>query len=203
MRNIACMLLVLWEISSPANAQPAQEAPAIPVGVITAERKPVTKSQDFVGRVEAVERVEVKARITGYLEKVAFKEGDLIKEGAPLYSIEKGLFEAAVGQAEGALEKNKAAKTLTEVQLQRAEELLAKGSGTRLPAIRRLPPMKRPKVRFSSTRPICRRPGSTSAIPKLCLRLRARSARPTLPKAMSFHRKRARLLLSSARIRCM
>ncbi len=95
--------------------------------MVTAERKPVTRSQDFVGRVEAVQRVEVRARITGYLEKVAFKEGDLIKEGAPLYSIEKGLFEAAVGQAEGALEKDKAAKALTEIQLQRAEELLVKG----------------------------------------------------------------------------
>ena len=100
--------------------------------MVTAERKPVTKSQDFVGRVEAVQRVEVKARITGYLENVAFKEGDLIKEGTPLYSIEKGLFEAAVGQAEGALEKDKAAKTLTEVQLQRAEELFGKGSGTQV-----------------------------------------------------------------------
>jgi membrane fusion protein (multidrug efflux system) len=130
MRNIAFMLLALWGISSPAGAQPAQETPTIPVGVVTAERKAVTKSQDFVGRVEAVQRVEVRARITGFLEKVAFKEGDLIKEGAPLYSIEKGLFEAAVGQAEGALEKDKAAKALTEIQLQRAEELLSKGSGT-------------------------------------------------------------------------
>ena len=149
MRKIACMLLALWGISSPANAQPAQEPAAIPVGVVTAERKPVTKSQDFVGRVEAVQRVEVKARITGYLENVAFKEGDLIKEGAPLYSIEKGLFEAAVGQAEGALEKDKAAKALTEVQLQRAEELLAKAPEPRLPATRRSPPMNRPRVRFS------------------------------------------------------
>jgi membrane fusion protein (multidrug efflux system) len=134
MRNFAYILLALSTsvILFPANAQPAQDTPAIPVGVVTAERKPVTKSQDFVGRVEAVQRVEVRARITGYLEKVAFKEGDLIKEGAPLYSIEKGLFEAAVGQAEGALEKDKAAKTLTEVQLQRAEELLGKGSGTQV-----------------------------------------------------------------------
>jgi membrane fusion protein, multidrug efflux system len=132
MRKIACLLLALWGISSPANAQSAQEPAAVPVGVVTAERKPVTKTLDFVGRVEAVQRVEVKARITGYLENVAFKEGDLIKEGAPLYSIEKGLFEAAVGQAEGALEKDKAAKTLTEVQLQRAEELVGKGSGTQV-----------------------------------------------------------------------
>ena len=79
-----------------------------------------------------VQRVEVKARIAGYLEKVAFKEGDLIKAGTALYSIERGLFEAAVGQAEGALAKDKAAKTLTEVQLQRAEDLLAKQSGTQV-----------------------------------------------------------------------
>jgi membrane fusion protein (multidrug efflux system) len=132
MRRIACILLALWGISSPANAQSGQETAAIPVGVVTADRKPVTSTLDFVGRVEAVQRVEVKARITGYLEKVDFKEGDLIKEGTSLYSIEKGLFEAAVGQAEGALEKDKAAKTLTEVQLQRAEDLLSKGSGTQV-----------------------------------------------------------------------
>ena len=130
MRKVVFVLLVLLGIPSLASAQSAQQEVAIPVGVVAAERKSVTKSQDFVGRVEAVERVEVKARITGYLDKVAFKEGDLIKEGAPLYSIEKGLFEAAVGQAEGALEKDKAAKTLSEIQLQRAEELFAKGSGT-------------------------------------------------------------------------
>jgi membrane fusion protein (multidrug efflux system) len=130
MRMIACMLLALLGISSPVNAQPAQQPAAIPVGVVTAERKPVTKTLDFVGRVDAVQRVEVKVRITGYLEGVLFKEGDLIKEGAPLYSIEKGLFEAAVEQAEGQLERSKAAKILTEVQLQRAEELLAKSSGT-------------------------------------------------------------------------
>ena len=130
MRVIACVLLVLSGISSSANAQSAQAPAAIPVGVVTAERKPVTKTLDFVGRVEAVQRVEVKARITGYLEDIAFKEGDLIKEGAPLYGIEKGLLQAAVEQAEGELTKSKAAKVLTEVQLQRAEELLAKGSGT-------------------------------------------------------------------------
>jgi membrane fusion protein (multidrug efflux system) len=129
MRKIACMLLLLG-IASSVNAQPTQAPAAIPVGVVTAERKPVTKALDFVGRVQAVNRVEIRARVTGYLEEVRFKEGDLIKESAPLYSIEKGLFEAAVGQAEGALERSKSNKTLTEVQLQRAEDLLAKNAGT-------------------------------------------------------------------------
>jgi membrane fusion protein (multidrug efflux system) len=84
----------------------------------------------LVGRVEAVERVEIRARVTGYLEEVLFKEGDLVKEGAPLYRIEKGLFEAAVASAEAAVERSKAAKVLTDLQLRRAQELLDKNSGT-------------------------------------------------------------------------
>jgi membrane fusion protein, multidrug efflux system len=130
MRVLICVVLLMAGLNVPAGAQTSQPPPAVPVGVVTAELKPVTKGLDFVGRVEAIDRVEVRARVTGYLEGILFKEGDLIKEGAPLYSIEKGLFEAAVGQADGALERSKAAKILTEVQLQRAEELLAKSSGT-------------------------------------------------------------------------
>jgi membrane fusion protein (multidrug efflux system) len=125
-------VILLSGATSGLFAQSNPGATAVPVGIVTAEKKPVTKSLDFVGRVDAVQRVEIKARVTGYLEKVLFKEGDLIKEGTELYSIEKGLFEAAVGQAEGALEKDKAAKTLTVIQLQRAEELLAKQSGTQV-----------------------------------------------------------------------
>ncbi len=130
MRVIVSLLLLQIGMPAAALAQSAQAPAAIPVQVITAEKKPVTKTLDLVGRVEAIQRVEVRARITGYLEDVLFKEGDPIKEGAPLYKIEQGLFEAAVGQAQGALEKDQAAKKLTEVQLQRAEELLQKQAGT-------------------------------------------------------------------------
>jgi membrane fusion protein, multidrug efflux system len=132
MRKFVAAALILFGASSQPCAQSSQAPAAVPVSVVAAERQPVTKSLEFVGRVEAVQRVEVKARVTGYLEKIWFKEGELIKEGAPLYTIEKGLFEAAVGQAEGALEKDKAAKTLTVVQLRRAEELLAKQAGTQV-----------------------------------------------------------------------
>ena len=113
----------------PAYAQQAAP-PTIAVGVVTAERKPVTQSLDFVGRVEAINRVQIKARVTGFLEQVLFKEGDTIKEGAQLYQIEKGQFEAAVKQAKGALERSKSAKVLTVIQLERAVDLLEKNSGT-------------------------------------------------------------------------
>ena len=109
-----------------ANAQ--QAAP--PVGTVYAERKPVAQTRDFVGRIEAVDRVVIQARVKGYLDAVLFKEGDFVKKGDALFRIEKGLFQAAVEQAQGALERTKAAKVLTAIQLGRAEELLAKLAGT-------------------------------------------------------------------------
>jgi membrane fusion protein (multidrug efflux system) len=121
--------LVVFLLNSPAVAQ-QQPTTAVPVGVAKAERRPIAQSGEYVGRVEAVSRVEIRARITGFLETVLFKEGDLIKEGAPLYRIEKGLFEAQVRQAEGALERSKAAKALSALQLSRAEDLVQKEAGT-------------------------------------------------------------------------
>ncbi|MBO0757197.1 MAG: efflux RND transporter periplasmic adaptor subunit, partial [Bradyrhizobiaceae bacterium] len=102
----------------------------VSVGTVAASKRPIAESQDFVGRVEAINRVDVRARVTGFLEAVLFKEGDLVKEGAPLYNIERGLFQAAVEQAQGALEKSKANKILTRVQRQRAEELAQRQTGT-------------------------------------------------------------------------
>jgi membrane fusion protein, multidrug efflux system len=121
--------VIFLNVITSAHAQ--QNPPtAIAVGTVAAERQAIARSGVFVGRVEAVQRVEVRARVTGYLEEVLFKEGDLIKEGTPLYRIEKGLFEAAVTAAEAAIERSKAAKILTELQLRRAQELLDKNSGT-------------------------------------------------------------------------
>src|SRR5262249_8509879 len=107
----------------------AQQTPQS-VGTVYAERKDIAKSLEFVGRVEAIDRVAVHARVKGYLESVLFKEGDAVKKNDPLYQIEKGQFQAAVEEAQGALERAKAAKVLSEVELQRKEELLSKQAGT-------------------------------------------------------------------------
>jgi membrane fusion protein (multidrug efflux system) len=129
MRIAICAAVLAGGLILPADAQQTQPV-AVPVGVVKAEKKPIAQSLDFVGRVEAVDRVEVRARVTGYLEAVLFKEGDAIAAGAPLYRIEHGLFQAAVEQAQGALERSRAAKTLSEIQLQRAEDLVQKEAGT-------------------------------------------------------------------------
>src|SRR3984957_13967460 len=129
MRLAICAVLAICGFCLPAHAQQGEPA-AVSVSTVAAERRPIAKTLGFVGRIEAVNRVEIRARVTGVLEEVLFNEGDSIKEGAPLYRIEKGLFQAAVEQAQGALERSKAAKVLTVVQLQRAEDLLAKNAGT-------------------------------------------------------------------------
>ena len=73
----------------PLTALPAhaQQGP-IPVGVVAAELKPVADAMEFVGRVEAPERVDIRARVKAMLEAVLFKDGETVKEGQPLYRIE-------------------------------------------------------------------------------------------------------------------
>jgi membrane fusion protein, multidrug efflux system len=115
---------------SPHVAARAETPAAIPVGTVVAARKPLTPSEEFVGRIEAMNRVEIRARVTGYLLAVLFKEGELIQEGAPLFQIEREPFEAAVQQAQGALIKAQGLYANAEVQLQRAEELLKSPAGS-------------------------------------------------------------------------
>jgi len=129
MRLTFCAIALVTGLGAVAYAQQGQPT-TVPVGTVVAERKPITKMLDFVGRVEAINRVEVRARVTGFLDAVLFKEGDMIQEGAPLYRIEKDQFQAAVEQAKGALERSKAAKVLSVLQLERAQDLLDKQSGS-------------------------------------------------------------------------
>jgi len=129
MRLSISAFFLAFGFALPAYGQ--QTAPVtVPVGVVTAEKKAITPSLEFVGRVDAINRVEIRARVTGFIEEVVFKEGGTVSDGTPLYRIERGLFDAAVKQAQGALERAKAAKVLTEIQLKRAEELLTTNSGT-------------------------------------------------------------------------
>ena len=122
-RCLAVTALLLAAVVAAAHAQ----APS--VGTVYAERRPITQTAGFVGRIDAINRVEIRARVQGYLEQVLFKEGSFVKTGDPLYRIQKGPFEAAVQEAQAALDKSKAQKTLTAVQLAR-QELLASQNST-------------------------------------------------------------------------
>jgi membrane fusion protein (multidrug efflux system) len=108
------------------QAQPAGQA--TPVGTVLAEKRNVTQATTFVGRVQAKDRVEVRARVTGYLDEVQFKEGDMIAVGARLYRIEPGPFEAAVQQAQGEVLRAQGQLTNATLQRQRSDELVKTGA---------------------------------------------------------------------------
>jgi membrane fusion protein, multidrug efflux system len=126
---IGVIFMACGLVASAAAQQQAAPA-AVSVGTVQAELKPITKTLDFVGRVQAINSVDVRARVTGYLQAVLFTEGDFVKEGQPLYQIEKDQFQAAVDQAQGTLQGSQAKKILTTVQYQRAEDLMKTNAGT-------------------------------------------------------------------------
>lgn len=117
--------LVAAVLVGPVHAQTQAPTPgAVPVGVVAAERQPVARSAEFVGRIEAPGRVDVRARVTGYLDAVLFREGDRVREGDALYRIDQAPFQAAVQQAQGALLRAQAEYTNATLQAHRSEELV-------------------------------------------------------------------------------
>ena len=134
-RWIAAAALVVLVIAAGAgwllfgtSAKPPQAAAAQPpapaVGVRLAAMKGVSQSFEFVGRVKAIEKVDLRARVEGFLEKVLFREGQDVKTGELLYQIEKVQFQAAVDQAKANLAVAEAALTNAKVEYERSTELV-------------------------------------------------------------------------------
>ena len=98
---------------------------------VAAELRPITKASEFVGRIEAIERVDIRARVTGFLQEVLFKEGDFVKEGDVLYRIEPDTFQAAVQQAQGALFEAQGKYANATAQRARTEELVKTDAASR------------------------------------------------------------------------
>jgi membrane fusion protein, multidrug efflux system len=119
MRHFVLATVIAAGLVIPAFAQQV-----IPVGTIAATKQPVSKSVEFVGRIEATDRVELRARVSGYLDAVLFKEGETVKEGDKLFQIDPAPFDAAVQQARGALLQAQGTYTNASLQRQRAEELV-------------------------------------------------------------------------------
>jgi len=115
--------LLFGTSTKPPQAAAAQP-PAPAVGVRLAAMKGVSQSFEFVGRVKAIEKVDLRARVEGFLEKVLFREGQDVKTGELLYQIEKVQFQAAVDQAKANLAVAEAALTNAKVEYERSLELV-------------------------------------------------------------------------------
>ena len=104
--------------------QAAAPPPAKPaVGVRPAAMKGVNQSFEFVGRIKATDKVDVRARVEGFLERVLFREGQDVKAGDLLYQIEKVQFQTQVDQAKANLAAAAAETTNAQLQYARSLEL--------------------------------------------------------------------------------
>ncbi|MEM9104278.1 MAG: efflux RND transporter periplasmic adaptor subunit [Pseudomonadota bacterium] len=99
-------------------------APLPAVGFVVAEMRDVTPSVEFVGRIEAVSSVDLRARVTGFLKEQRFEDGAMVSTGDVLFVIEQEPFAAQVQQAEADLAAAKATAENAAIALERAEELL-------------------------------------------------------------------------------
>lgn len=115
---------------SPASAQaPGPQGPP-PVTVARPVVKDVQDVDEFIGRFEAIERVEVRARVQGYLSRIHFTDGAIVKAGDLLFTIDQRPYQLAVEQAQATVNSGQARLEFAQADLERAEQLSRSGNIT-------------------------------------------------------------------------
>src|SRR5690606_32010886 len=108
-----------------SEAAPADAMPPPPeVSVATVLSKPVRVWDDFTGHVAAVESVEIRSRVSGYVDRVAYQEGQEIAKGDLLFVIDRRPYEAALAQARAGLARARSEAKLAASQDRRAQALV-------------------------------------------------------------------------------
>src|ERR1700726_172964 len=104
----------------------AHLAPGTPpaVGVVRAERQQITQSDEFIGRIQAVDRVALVARVSAFLEKRLFVEGSEVNTGDLLYQLEQPPFQAQVDVSKATVDQLDAQHRNAELALERALQLV-------------------------------------------------------------------------------
>jgi RND family efflux transporter MFP subunit len=107
--------------------QSQQQAAAPPDPVVTVARpaqKTVVEQDEYVGRFVPIDSVEVRARVSGYLDQVHFTDGQMVKQGDLLFTVDKRPFQTSLDQASANLAQARANLAFTEADLARAAQLV-------------------------------------------------------------------------------
>jgi len=105
-----------------------QAPPPPQVSVAEVLVKQVKDWDEFTGRLQAVETVEIRPRVSGYIDKVAFTEGGLVKQGALLFVIDPRPYQAECDRAAADLKRNRTALELGQIELTRVQRLKDSGA---------------------------------------------------------------------------
>ncbi|TCL65133.1 efflux RND transporter periplasmic adaptor subunit [Rhizobium sp. BK251] len=116
---------IYLDVPRGATAAPAPaQAPAVPVTVSVVEPHDITAWEDFSGRLEAIDRVEVRPRVAGAILSVHFREGALVKKGSSLFTIDPAPYQALVDQAQAQVGAAKARVSVTKIEVDRGQRLV-------------------------------------------------------------------------------
>jgi membrane fusion protein, multidrug efflux system len=126
MRRFTPLVVLLAASLSGCGDKPAAQAAAPPAPVTVAQptKRTVTDWDEFTGRFEAMEEVQIRARVGGFVDSIQFKDGDFVKPGDLLYVIDSRPFEAVALQADGQLADARAKAELARRELERALTLV-------------------------------------------------------------------------------
>ncbi|MGV6849760.1 MAG: efflux RND transporter periplasmic adaptor subunit [Marinibacterium sp.] len=132
-RNLAPVLALIGALGStplPVSAQSGGESPAPRVRVAAAYTKAITESTTFIGRGEAIDAIDVVARVSGFIQEIVKGDGATIQAGDLLFKIEPDNYEATLAARKADLARAEANLDLARIELDRKETLFARGSGT-------------------------------------------------------------------------
>lgn len=129
--HLALVLGLALAATVPALAQSPQGGPPV-VGVVTADYQAMTESTEVLGRIQARQRVEIMARVTGFIVEQKFVEGTEVKKGDLLYRLERPPFEADVQAKQAAVTQAEAELENANTALTRADDLFKRQAGTQV-----------------------------------------------------------------------
>ena len=124
--GVGILSILLTAAGCKKKAAPQQAA--LPVNVVTVVEKEVNEWDEFTGRLEAVESVEIRPRVSGYITEIHFEAGAIIKKGDLLYVIDPRPYQADFDRASAEFERMQAQLKLAQIELDRAKELRAKNT---------------------------------------------------------------------------
>jgi membrane fusion protein (multidrug efflux system) len=130
MRLFALATIVALALIAPARAQLGPGGPPA-VGVVTVQKHAITETDEFVGRVQATDKVDIIARVTAFIEKQDFVEGAEVNKGDLLYELERGPFEADLAAKQAQVAQAQALLRNATITLNRAQSLLGTPAGQR------------------------------------------------------------------------
>ena len=109
------------------NQEPAGPPPPA-VTVVKAEGKEITEWDEYTGRLAAVDEVDVRAQVSGYLESIHFKDGQIVKKGDLLFVIDPRPYQAVLDRAAAQAKQAEAGLALADLNLKRTQELATKNA---------------------------------------------------------------------------